>query len=112
MIMKFTKSVGALAQKYGKFPRAADFKSGFQKVKAVSVKAKGKTMEYGSKAKAYVKKNPYKTAGAVLGTGIVGTVAVNSFQSIHKDMKKNLSESFLKLPKSDPRYKAVKKAGY
>ena len=67
---------------------------------------KGPATKYGSKVTKHIKKHPIKyTAGAagVAGYGIY---------SSSKEMKPKLIKAFGKLPKSDPRYKSLKKAGY
>jgi hypothetical protein len=69
----------------------------------------------GSKAKKtvkYIKKNPIKSA--TIGTGVAGLsyLGYKDFSNTNKKMQKKLISAFGKLPKSDPRYKSLKKAGY
>jgi len=60
----------------------------------------------------YIKKNPIKSAA--IGTGVAGVsyLGYKDFSNINKKMQKKLIETFGKLPKSDPRYQSLKKAGY
>ena len=62
--------------------------------------------KYSAKAKKHVMKHKGKyTAGAAGVTGF-------GFAKTHSSQEKKLKTYFGKLPKSDPRYKALKKAGY
>ncbi|MDA0764116.1 MAG: hypothetical protein O3A39_06745 [Proteobacteria bacterium] len=75
------------------------------KAKAMSMaqNAKSKAKEYGSKIAAHVKRNPLKyTAG-------VSAYAGYDFANIKSEQEKLLKKHFKKLPKSDPRYKSLKK---
>jgi len=60
----------------------------------------------------YIKKNPIKSAA--IGTGVAGLsyLGYKDFSNINKKMEKKLIKEFKKLPKSDPRYQSLKKAGY
>jgi len=73
------------------------------KVKGYGSKAKETAKKYGSKIEAHVKRNPLKyTAG-------VSAYAGYDFANIKSEQEKLLKEHFKKLPKSDPRYKSLKK---
>ena len=77
MIGKGIAKLGTLAKKYGRFPKAAEFKSSYANVKTMASSAKVKSMKFASKSgnKVYqnIKKNPKKYAAgaaAVVGAGI------------------------------------------
>ena len=74
-------------------------------VKAIK-ELKGPATEYGSKVTKHIKKNPIKYSVGATG------VASYGIYSSGKEVKPKLVKAFRKLPKSDPRYKALKKAGY
>ena len=74
-------------------------------VKAIK-ELKGPLTKYGSKVEKHIKKHPLKyTAGAA---GVTGFGLAKS----HSAQEKRLKTYFGKLPKSDPRYKALKKKGF
>ena len=62
--------------------------------------------KYSAKATKHIKKHPIKYAtGAAAVTGF-------GFAKTHSKQEKKLKTYFVKLPKSDPRYKALKKKGF
>ena len=67
---------------------------------------KGPATKYGSKVTKHIKKHPIKYSVGAAG------VAGYGIYSSSKDVKPKLIKAFGKLPKSDPRYKSLKKAGY
>lgn len=93
----------------------------FKRPKSLKMKAKDaygafkrKTIDTSQKIKKkYNSLHPYKKA-AIVGTGVagIGYLGYKDFKSINKDMEKKLIKEFKKLPKSDPRYQSLKKAGY
>ena len=105
MISQFKSKVGALAQKFGRFSKQKTFK---MKVTDAIGSVKYKT----KKTAKYIKKNPIKSA--TIGTGVAGLsyLGYKDFSNKNKKMQKKLISAFKKLPKSDPRYKSLKKAGY
>ena len=67
---------------------------------------KGPLTKYGSKVEKHIKKHPIKyTVGAAGVTGF-------GLAKIHSGQEKKLKTYFGTLPKSDPRYKALKKKGF
>ena len=74
-------------------------------VKAIK-ELKGPATKYGSKVTKHIKKHPIKYSVGATG------VASYGIYSSGKEVKPKLVKAFGKLPKSDPRYKALKKAGY
>jgi hypothetical protein len=67
---------------------------------------KGPAIKYGSKVTKHIKKHPIKYAAGAAGAAGYG------IYSSSKEMKPKLIKAFAQLPKSDPRYKSLKKAGY
>ena len=67
---------------------------------------KSPATKYGSKVTKHIKKHPIKYAAGAAGAAGYG------IYSSSKEMKPKLIKAFAQLPKSDPRYKSLKKAGY
>jgi hypothetical protein len=93
---------------------ASSLKSSMKMGKA-PIFLKHRAGKIGSKAKKtvkYIKKNPIKSA--TIGSGVAGLsyLGYKDFSNTNKKMQKKLISAFGKLPKSDPRYKSLKKAGY
>ena len=105
MISQFKSKVGTLAKKFGRFKKQKTLK---MKVSEALGSAKYKA----KKTAKYIKKNPIKSAA--IGTGVAGLsyLGYKDFSNKNKKMQKRLISEFKKLPKSDPRYKSLKKAGY
>jgi len=93
----------------------------FKRPKTLKMRAKNaysafkrKTIDTSEKVKKkYDSLHPYKKA-AIVGTGVagIGYLGYKNIKSTSEDMEKKLIKEFKKLPKSDPRYKSLKKAGY
>ena len=93
----------------------------FKRPKTLKMRAKNaysafkrKTIDTSKKIKKkYDSLHPYKKA-AIVGTGAagIGYLGYKNIKSTSEDMEKKLISEFKKLPKSDPRYKSLKKAGY
>lgn len=93
----------------------------FKRPKTLKMKAKDaygsfkrKTIDTSKKIKKkYDSLHPYKKA-AIVGTGVagIGYLGYKNIKSTSEDMEKKLIKEFKKLPKSDPRYQSLKKAGY
>jgi len=89
---------------------AADAKDAIKtlgaKIKSKSKAIKPAIEKYGNIAEKHIKKHKIKyTAGTAATAGY-------SFANIKSDQEKKLKKHFANLPKSDPRYKALKKKGY
>ena len=67
---------------------------------------RGPIDKHSSKLYKHVTKHPIKYSA-----GTAGVVGYGLYSS-QKEMKPKLIKAFGKLPKSDPRYKSLKKAGY
>ena len=93
----------------------------FKRPKTLKMRAKNaysafkrKTIDTSKKIKKkYDSLHPYKKS-AIVGTGVagIGYLGYKNIKSTSEDMEKKLIKEFKKLPKSDPRYKSLKKAGY
>jgi len=94
MWAKFGQKIGSMFR--GKIPKnnLNKIKGGFKKV--------------GKKALNLTEKYPMTT----LSTGLVAGAYAYSNTKSGKTNKEKLISQFKKLPKSDPRYKSLKKAGY
>jgi len=81
------------------------------KTLGAKIESKGRAIrptleKYGTKINKHIKKHKIKyTAGTAATAGY-------SFANIKSDQEKKLRKHFATLPKSDPRYKALKKKGY
>ena len=102
MIGKGIAKLGTLAKKYGRFPKAAEFKSSYANLKNKASSAKVKSMEFASKSgnKVYqnIKKNPKKYAAGAIGLAGVGVYGQ------HQKLKKDGTHAKLK--------KALQAKGY
>tara|TARA_R100001224_G_scaffold83070_1_gene52451 strand:+ start:176 stop:415 length:240 start_codon:yes stop_codon:yes gene_type:complete len=78
-------------------------------MKKPKVSEKIRTSLFGRGTKKFKKFRKFRNP-ALLGLGL-GVASYGIFKK-QKEIKPKLVESFGKLPKSDPRYKALKKAGY
>ena len=78
-------------------------------MKKPKVSEKIRTSLFGRGTKKFKKFRKFRNP-ALLGLGL-GVASYGIFKE-KKEIKPKLVESFKKLPKSDPRYKSLKKAGY
>ena len=94
MIGKGIAKLGTLAKKYGRFPKAAEFKSSYANVKTMASSAKTKAVKFGSQAKEklykansavskHIAKNPKKYAAGAIG--LAGAGVYSQHQKLKKD---------------------------
>ena len=95
----------AAAQNYGKKHFATAVKATKELKAKVTTPGwvKSKSISIGSKVEKHIKRHPIKYTAA--GAGVTGF----GFAKTHSGQEKKLKAYFGTLPKSDPRYKALKK---
>ena len=82
------------------------YTSAVKAVKELRAQPRLELDKYSSKLYKHVTKHPIKYS-----VGATGVVSYGIYSS-GKEVKPKLVKAFGKLPKSDPRYKSLKKAGY